>query len=497
MNEPVSAHPIPDFAALVDACVDLIAIFDRDLRQVYANEAVCQSLGRPLGALLGRRYDELGISTTHAALLRETLEAVFATGESRRIEVLNLVTQGAAHRPKVHDVLCQAVLAPDGSIAHVATLARDVSALRHAEEDARQTADRLGVLVDAVGVAILGVDKGLCVRFSNQLARTEFVEPGTDQPRNLSRSPLLREPLVAKALARAFATGAPSAHEVELGLRGRGRRFEVLIRPERDPDGEVTSCVIVTRDVTAERQLQSQLHLSERLASLGRIAAGVAHEIANPLTAVYGNLELIDRSVAQFRPGSPHEHELLAEVSDMLREAREGAVRIRSIVDDIGLLARDGDLTSGRVALEDVVRTVLQIEGAAVRRHARLDLHLEPVALVSGSAPRLVQVLSNLLRNALQAVMHRPPVENVVAIHLAQAGAEVHLAVIDNGVGIPASDRERIFDPFFTTRPVGEGAGLGLTVAHDIVAQHRGRIRIDSAVGRGTEATVILPCAED
>jgi two-component system NtrC family sensor kinase len=498
MSEPpILPSLLASLSSLVDVSADPIAIFDRALRHVYVNDAVCALMNRSASELIGARYDEIGISTSNATRMREALANAFSTGLPQRIEVRTL---RIGSNVTVFDILYHPCPGPSGDIEFVGAVSRDISALRLAEEDARQTAERLEFLIDAVGVAVLGLDSDLRVHFSNQVAKDELVALGVDDlSASLRPHPLLAEhPVIASTLDAILTTGGSATHEFTTVISGRPRRFQVSIRPEHAADNLIEGCLIIARDVTAERQLQSQLHISERLASLGRIAAGVAHEISNPLTAVHGNLELASNALRDLARTDPALTDRLADVLDMLEESRDGSERIRTIVDDIGLLARDGDLTTGRVALEDVVRTVLQMLGAAIRREARLDLDLGHVGLISGSAPRLVQVLSALVQNALQAMPRgRDLAHNRIAITLAQVDREIRLAVTDNGVGFPTEDRERVFDPFYTTRPVGEGVGLGLTIAHDIVIQHGGHIILESSPGRGTVATVHLPIAED
>ncbi len=492
----IPTYLLTSLSSLVDVSVDPIAIFDRQLRHAYVNGAVCRLMDRPPSELIGSRYDELGISVANATRMLEALEKAFATGLPQRIEVR---TQRLGSIPTVFDVLYHPCPGLSGDVEFVGSVSRDVSALRLAEEHTRQTAERLEFLIDAVGVAILGLDRDLQVQFANQVAKDELSVLGiTDLSGSLrTHSFLSQHPIISEAIGDILSSGGSSTHEFSFAAGGRPRRFQVSIRPVLDARG-IDGCLVIARDVTAERQLQSQLHISERLASLGRIAAGVAHEISNPLTAVHGNTELAMNDLLDLARSNPDIRARLADVLDMLKESREGSERIRTIVDDIGLLARDGDLTTSRVALEDVVRTVLQMLGASIRRCARLDLDLHHVPLVSGSAPRLVQVLFALVQNALQAMPQaRDVAENHVAITLSQVGSEIRLAVADNGIGFPAEARERVFDPFYTTRPVGEGVGLGLTIAHDIIIQHGGHIVLESIPDKGTTATVHLPAADD
>lgn len=257
--------------------------------------------------------------------------------------------------------------------------------------------------------------------------------------------------------------------------------------------------LVIIRDVSERHRLEAQLHLSERLASLGRIAAGVAHEVSNPLTYVYGNIELALETLDALDardPSATQNLPELAELRTLLSEAREGGDRIRAIIEDIGLLARsDAGGNASRIDLRDVIRSVVRMLGNALRRTAKVELEVAPVALVMGSVPRMIQVLTNLLVNALHAFPSRPIDVNQVVIRLFQRDAEVILEVNDNGTGIAPDVRARIFEPFFTTKDVGQGMGLGLSMSLGIVAAVGGRFEVDTEVGRGTTMRIILPSA--
>ncbi|HRE88408.1 MAG TPA: PAS domain-containing protein [Myxococcota bacterium] len=483
--------------ALADVSRDPIAVFDGAMRHVYCNEAVCRLMDLSRDQVLGRRLVDLPMSPSNAAAMEEAITRVFETGEAVNIEV-----RGGRERSRSRwfDISYHPQRDEHGRIAFVSGVSRDISRLRLAEQDARHTASRLQLILDTVGVGILGIDRELRITFANAMAESRIRHigyRGPGQPIGELIPPDLAE-LSLSRLRKVIGDGVALEREAEFPFGERLMRFHVVLEPERNSDGQITGCVILSRDVTLEHQLANQLHLTERLASLGRIAAGVAHEISNPLASVYGNVELAMGQLRALVSSRPELATGLAEVREMLTDARDGAERIRLIVDDIGLLARDEDPSIGLVALDDVARTVLQMLGSAVRRHAHLESSLESVPLVRGSASRLAQVVSNLVQNAIHAFPEGRPFEsNRVALDVSRQGHEVHLSVRDNGVGIPLDEHSRIFDPFYTTRPVGQGVGLGLTVAHGIVAQHGGRLILDSTPDKGTTITLALPVANE
>lgn len=483
--------------ALADVSRDPIAVFDGALRHVYCNEAVCRLMELTRDKVLGKRLVDLPMSPDNALAMQEAIARVFETGEAVSVEV-----RGGRERSrsKWFDISYHPQRDEHGRIAYVSGVSRDISRLRLAEAEARQTASRLQLILDTVGVGILGIDKDLTITFANAMAESRIRYIGYRGP-GQHISELIPDHIAEVSLPRmrrVIEEGITLEREAEFPFGDRRFRFHVLLEPERNGEGQITGCVILSRDITLEHQLASQLHLTERLASLGRIAAGVAHEISNPLASVYGNIELAMAQLRELVTTRPELGPGLTDVREMLTDARDGSERIRLIVDDISLLARDEDPSIGLVALDDVARTVLQMLGSSVRRRAHLESTLESVPLVRGSASRLAQVVSNLVQNAIHAFPESRPVdENHVVLEVRRHDREVRLVVRDNGVGIPSEEHRRVFDPFYTTRPVGQGVGLGLTVAHGIVSQHGGRLTLDSAPDQGTTITLSLPIAHE
>jgi signal transduction histidine kinase len=243
----------------------------------------------------------------------------------------------------------------------------------------------------------------------------------------------------------------------------------------------------------------------ERLASIGMIAAGIAHEINNPAAFVAANVEMLDSRVRRLfdlatRPGTDaagraDAEATLAEILEMRADTLEGVSRIVSITRDLKTFGRKED----RKQLTDVnavVASVLRICGHHVRRHARVSEDLGDVPRVWASPESLNQVFLNLLINAAQACEtagdHRS-----IAVRTYEAGGRVRVEVTDDAGGIPDAVVERIWEPFFTTKPKGVGTGLGLAIVRRIVADHGGDIRLATAVGTGTAFTVELPPAAE
>ena len=248
--------------------------------------------------------------------------------------------------------------------------------------------------------------------------------------------------------------------------------------------------LVVGRDITERRRQESAAVVADRMASIGMLAAGVAHEVNNPLAYVHANLVLAERELAA--SGS-------SKARDAIAAAREGTERVHDIMRDLNTLARGDQEHVEAVDLGAVVKSAVTLARKSIEARARLVLDLANGVVVRGNRARLGQVVLNLLVNAAAAIADGAPDANTitVATKLAENGAAV-LSVRDTGCGIAPGDLRRIFDPFFTTKLPGEGTGLGLSICHRIVTGFGGRIEVDSTLGEGTTFRVILEAlAED
>ena len=241
---------------------------------------------------------------------------------------------------------------------------------------------------------------------------------------------------------------------------------------------------IEERDVAYRRleEVKSQMLQSANLASLGELAAGLAHELNNPLTGVLGFTHFLLKNPA-IQP------ELREDLQRIDLEAR----RCARIVKNLQLFARQGKPKFGSVNLKDVVDGVLGIARYnLVSRGIDLNCRIcEPAPTIFGDSSLLQQVLTHLFSNAKDALEGRP--EKNIFLEVSEDGDKAVVRMRDNGCGIPKAVFEKVFNPFFTTKPVGQGTGLGLSSSYGIVKQHGGSMKIDSVEGQGTEVTVVLP----
>jgi PAS domain S-box-containing protein len=285
---------------------------------------------------------------------------------------------------------------------------------------------------------------------------------------------------------RHFEQVLETGRSTRIETRGRGPDgtivwYDTIMAPIPGPEGG--RVIVVARDVTERRAMLAQLAEKERLASVGMVAASVAHEIMNPLTYVLANLDF-----ALGENGRKDEQRLVKALS----EAREGAKRMQQIVWDLRSLGRTGGEELFYVDARSVLETALRLSGHEVGRAARIVLDLQEVPGVLASESRLCQVFINLLVNAAQSMDHRPLREREITVrtrHDDSAGL-VGIDVSDRGTGIGSESLDRIFEPFYTTKRAG--TGLGLSISRDIVQKMGGKIAVESTVGQGTTFTVWL-----
>jgi signal transduction histidine kinase len=242
------------------------------------------------------------------------------------------------------------------------------------------------------------------------------------------------------------------------------------------------------------RRMQQQLLIADRMASVGTLAAGVAHEINNPLAAVVANLELMAKDITRLCE-ELEVADQFRDVLDELRDARDGADRLRHIVRDLKIFSRSTDEERrGPVNLKRVLESSLRMAWNEIRHRARLVKDYGDVPPVEANDARLGQVFLNLIVNAAQAIREGNAEQNVIRVstRMDEPSGRVAVEIRDTGSGIASENLSRVFDAFFTTKPVGIGTGLGLSICHRIVTALGGEIQVESQVGKGTAFTVFL-----
>jgi len=239
------------------------------------------------------------------------------------------------------------------------------------------------------------------------------------------------------------------------------------------------------------RRAQDNLVRSEKLASMGRLVAGIAHEINNPVNAVINSLGPLEEVITQLRDGAcdPKVAEAATEALEILAVVQRGSARTKAIVQALHGYARGDDKTQREVNISRSVEETLGLLAHRLR-NVKVERTVPPDVRILGFPGQLDQVLMNLLINAAQAMGDKGGTIRVVAENL---DTQVLLSIEDDGAGIPPEILNHIFDPFFTTKDVGEGSGLGLSIVHGIIERHGGKIDVQSEVGKGTKFSISFP----
>jgi PAS domain S-box-containing protein len=293
-------------------------------------------------------------------------------------------------------------------------------------------------------------------------------------------------------IQRVLSTGAKEGFDYSLEVRGGRRWFWGDVVPLPAVGGKPATVAFMVRDITEQKDMEMRLLISDRMASVGMLAAGVAHEINNPLAYVTSNLAHLVEQLPEL--GSKLSPAKMSELTEVLAETQHGAERIRLIVRDLQTFSRESTTEeAGSVKVHAALDQSINMAWNHIRHRARLVKQFEPVPTVRGTDSRLEQVFLNLLMNAAQAIEEGNVEANEILVRTSCApDGRVVVEIRDSGKGIPSDVLSRLFTPFFTTKPTGEGTGLGLSICHRIVSSFGGELRVESTVGKGSAFFVYL-----
>lgn len=482
--EEAAAHAEERFQVLVDAAFEGVAVHSEG-RILYCNRVFADVLGYRPEELIGAAALDLTAPEDRNLVLSN-----IAAGYSQPYRAHGLRKDGRLVPVEIRGRTVQR-----GSRVLRVTAFRDLTAetaadaeRRSAEEALARSEARFRQLIEEApdAVAVVGLDGRFLFANRRAAALLAFESPED----MIGRSPV--EFLTEEARAR-FATRTralfegkedPLLSEYGFQIPGGPVRVSEVLSLRIEFEGRPALLAFI-RDVTERRRIEAQLRQSERMASLGLLAAGVAHEINNPLSWVSTNLEF---AAARARA--------LPEVALALEEARQGAARVAKIVRDLRVYTRAGEEPPKPVDVREPLNFALAVTQAELRHRARVVQEFAEVPPVMGNEGRLGQVFVDLLTNAAHAIDEGAADANRIRVAVRGGAGRVVVEIEDTGRGIPAAHIPRLFEPFFTTKPEGQGTGLGLFVCHGIVLALGGDITVESEPGRGTCVRVSLPAAE-
>jgi PAS domain S-box-containing protein len=287
-------------------------------------------------------------------------------------------------------------------------------------------------------------------------------------------------------------------------VRGRailreGQEVSVELRATVRNLDDGTFAFVLCRDISRDLEKERARATQERLATVGSLAAGVAHEINNPLAYVIANVQYALDGITQWQMQTTEgmtdsdRERRRAQIKEALYEANEGARRVQRIVADLKTLARQGEDRLEPIDVEKTLHWAIGVTMAEIRHRAKLVKNFDSIAPVRGDEARLGQVFVNILLNAAQAIEPGHAHENEIIVRTSAPEGRVIIEVMDSGMGIPEGNLTKIFDPFFTTKPRGIGTGLGLSICHEIIASMRGSLTATNRPGGGARFVVELP----
>jgi two-component system, NtrC family, sensor kinase len=460
-----------------DAISDFIVVHDHAGRVLRLNRALADLLGMPPAEAVGRDIGRLELLKSPP----EPGQCPFCRNARAALE--EFVHPAGKRTYLVSTSRINAGEQEEGRTIHVL---KDITDRREAERRYRRERDFNRNILNNTQSMILVLDTVGLVSYANR----RCFEAGYGEEDLVGRPltemvPQARRPVLIEALERTL--GGAAVENLELPIyRGNGSagHFAISLSPMRDEHGDINSVVVVMADITAAADLQAKLMHTEKMAALGQLVSGVAHEVNNPLAAIVGFTDLLMEN-----PQVPED------AKEELRVILQEAQRTRVIVQNLLSFARHMPAQREPVRVNTVVRQTLQLRAYDFSNHgvSIIERYEEDLPLTIGDLHQLQQVFLNILNNAYDAIqeVRRPGKIEVTTSH---RNNDLEIAFRDNGPGI--SHPERIFDPFFTTKEVGKGTGLGLSICYGIMQAHRGEIAArNNPDGIGCTFVVRLPVA--
>ncbi|HXA78773.1 MAG TPA: PAS domain S-box protein [Candidatus Acidoferrales bacterium] len=460
-----------------DAITDFIVVHDHAGRVLRLNRALADLLGMPPTEAVGRDIGKMELLMSPAQPGR----CPFCRNARAALE--EFIHPAGERTYLVSTSRIHAGEEDEGRTIHVL---KDITDRREAERRYRRERDFNRNILNNTQSMILVLDTVGLVSYANR----RCFEAGYREPDLLGRPlvemvPQARRPLLAEALERTLDGAAVENLELPV-FRGNGTagHFSISLSPMRDEQGDINSVVVVMADITDAADLQAKLMHTEKMAALGQLVSGVAHEVNNPLAAIVGFTDLLLEN-----PEVPED------AKEELRVILQEAQRTRVIVQNLLSFARHMPAQREPVRVNSVLRQTLQLRAYDFSNHGvqMTERYEDELPLTIGDTHQLQQVFLNILNNAYDAIqeVRRPGKMEITTLH---RDGRVEIAFRDNGPGI--SHPERIFDPFFTTKEVGKGTGLGLSICYGIIHAHQGEIVArNNADGIGCTFVVRLPVA--
>ena len=392
------------------------------------------------------------------------------------------------------------------------------------EKEARESKEKLRTITDTAKDAIIMIDTDGKVSFCNSASEKIFGYTAREIMGKNVHSLLCPQKYfgdMKKGFAKFRETGQGTfiGNTYELSaIRKDGTEFPIeLSLSAIRIEGEWHS-VGVVRDVSERKKMEQFLLLSDKMAAIGQLAAGVAHEINNPIGFISSNLGTFEKYLSDLTEFVHAESQVIAlfkedesikelnakradldidyiieDVVHLIKESLEGCYRVKKIVMDLKSFSRVDEEDYHSADINECIESTINIVWNELKYKAKLNKELGNIPPTKCNAQQLNQVFMNLLVNASQAIKK----QGNILVKTWQENNSILVNISDTGCGIPGNNIQRIFEPFFTTKEVGKGTGLGLSITYDIIKKHNGDITVQSEEGKGTTFTVKIPIVED
>jgi two-component system, NtrC family, sensor kinase len=357
---------------------------------------------------------------------------------------------------------------------------------RKSEDQRREIA----AILDGITDVMMVLSEDLRIISVNHVFRELF---GEEEPEGQYCYKLFRKtsfPCPECPAFRSMSTDTVCRETAIFRINGRNMQFQMVASPIKNPHLPKHRVLIFKRDVTLEKEYQAKFYQAEKIATMGMLAAGVAHEVNNPLTAVAGFAEGIKRRLPALK-GQVHE-KLVEDFREYTETILKECHRCQSIVQTLLTFSRPVTAPFTPISLNSVVEDTVRILHHYFKKYPLLRVTVslaEELPLIFGDAAQLKQVALNLLTNAVDAI----DISGEVRVETSRYKDGASFSVSDTGCGIPEKNLDKLFEPFFTTKPVGKGIGIGLSTCYTIVREHEGEITVTSELGSGTKFMVTLP----
>jgi two-component system NtrC family sensor kinase len=454
---------------------DSIIVTDPDFRITYMNKAAQNLYGYTIDEMLG---SDVGILNTvpYSRKIRKEMQEVLATGKTWSGTLIKRRKDGSTF-------LCDCLRSPlydeDGHLSSYIVVHHDITEQKEIEGKLNAQKQLIESILTSMPEGVLVTDSADRVMLANESFRRIF-----HAGRKVIENKLLYEIIRVEQLFELYTSikmGQTESHSSEFRYKIKNQE-KIIACVIIKMDSE--RMLLIFSDISREREEEDKLYLMDRLASLGEMAAGLAHELNNPLTGILTLSQLLVNSDIS----DEHKEDLQCVYSEAKRAA--------NIVKNVLLFTRNNTYENGRSSTNEVVKEVLRL-----REHEEKVNNINVVTNLQDGLPdiqldkyQLQQVFLNIILNAEAAIQEakRP---GILTVTTERAGNHVNIMFSDNGCGIKKHILPRIFDPFFTTKEIGKGTGLGLSICYGIIVKHDGKISVKTKVGKGTTFTIRMPIA--